>query len=395
MLPTTYRGAAVIDGVRHDAEVRLDAAQMCLVIGDAEVLSWPISALDVDGNSGGYHVRFDDDEFRFEPSVDDGFGDELHLRRRLGHVSPNGTAAAVAPRIDIEPAPATPAKRAKRNKEHLRKTSVPGRPVSPRSPGVLAGRDLRTRTAVVILAVLAVAVVAVALTTGALDREPAAVVVADPETPPAVPPTVAGVTVTAPPATTAVTVPPTTAPPVTTTPPPPTTQPPPPETTVVSTPVTSMVTVGPSLSTFEMTGDEFIARWHELMLNLNSVLVPAEVASGEGGFRFTSGTFTRVDGSTDEAGKVRRVVMRGDPSGTTIDDRNILTAMGVVIAITEPDLPPQGRRQLIEALGLDIDNPDVASLDRSLTYRDNQYALKWDSTERLIVFDIQPAPEDD
>src|SRR5690606_3854845 len=85
------------------AEVRLDAARMCLVIADTEVLSWPISGVDVDGNSGGYHVRFDGDEFRFEPSVDDGFGDELHLRRRLGDLPSNGTSATRPPVVAEAP----------------------------------------------------------------------------------------------------------------------------------------------------------------------------------------------------------------------------------------------------------------------------------------------------
>lgn len=143
-----------------------------------------------------------------------------------------------------------------------------------------------------------------------------------------------------------------------------------------------------------MTGEEFIASWRDRMLGLTPNLVPAEVGVGDAGFGFTSGPFTRVDGSTDEAGIVRRIVLRGDPSGTVRDDRHILTAIGVMIALTEPDLPPEGRRELIEALGLDIGNPNVAELDGALVYRDNQYRLFWDSSERRIVFDIQPADED-
>src|SRR5690606_5447440 len=198
--PTTYRGSAVIDGVRHEAEVRLDAARMCLVIAATAVLSWPSSGADVDGTTGGYHIRFDGDEFSIAPSVPDGFGDALHLRRRLGDLPSNGTSATRPPVVAEAPVagPSTrPERPGFRAKAHAR-----ARVQTARSAGVLTGRDLGVRTAIVILSVLALVVVTVAFATGALEFPPSRVVVAGspggpPESEPGpseVSPTVAGVT---------------------------------------------------------------------------------------------------------------------------------------------------------------------------------------------------------
>ena len=52
------------------------------------------------------------------------------------------------------------------------------------------------------------------------------------------------------------------------------------------------------------------------------------------------------------------------------------------------------RADVLEALGLDLNAPDIASLNGNLVYRGNEYRLAWDGNEQRIVFDIQPGGED-
>ena len=81
----------------------------------------------------------------------------------------------------------------------------------------------------------------------------------------------------------------------------------------------------------------------------------------------------------------------GDPSGSDIDDRRVLTALGLTVALVEPDLPPEGRRQLLAALGLDVENPVLAGLDDTLTYEGQDYALRWDDSLQKVRFEVVPS----
>lgn len=85
LLPTKYRGDAVIDGERMSAELHLDADSIRLALEpNQEILEWPILSLEVAAKSRGtYELRYGTESFIFEPNVDDGLGEEISLRRRF------------------------------------------------------------------------------------------------------------------------------------------------------------------------------------------------------------------------------------------------------------------------------------------------------------------------
>ena len=119
---------------------------------------------------------------------------------------------------------------------------------------------------------------------------------------------------------------------------------------------------------------------------------PERYAPGFHHFAFNAGPFVRIEG-TAKGGTVDRITFLGDPSGTVADDRKVLTALGLTIAMAEPELLPSGRKELLAALGLDIEEPDLAGLDGSLNYRDHRYTLRWDPEIARIVFTVGPIPE--
>jgi len=59
--------------------------------------------------------------------------------------------------------------------------------------------------------------------------------------------------------------------------------------------------------------------------------------------------------------------------------------------VVEPRLPPAGRRELMSALGLNVDNPVLDGLDDSVVYLDKHYSLWFDRDSLRIFFQVEPA----
>lgn len=374
MLPTSYRGAATIDGEGMPAELYLDADHIRLRLdSDQEILRWPIRAVEVDSTrSGDYRLQMGQESFEFAPAVDDGLGDEIALRRRF--------ADPELPVITIEHAP-TNGSEPHTIADRIREAGLSTPQRQGLFEGMLDGRDFGLRTALAVLGAIAVVAVAVAALSGAFDRTPAAPEVGAAATVPSEPaPTTVPVPTTQPPA------PATTLPATTTSLTPP---------TVAPATVTTQVATPPATSVWEMTPEELTGAWDGLTAPLGVPLSATELSSGSEEFGFDAGAYVRIEGTLGPDGLVDRVVFLGDPSGSDIDDRRVLTALGLTVALVEPDLPPEGRRQLLAALGLDVENPVLAGLDDTLTYEGQDYALRWDDSLQRVRFEVVPSPPAD
>lgn len=370
MLPTSYRGAATIDGEGLPAELYLEGDHIRLRLdNDQEVLRWPIRAVEVDSTrNGDYRLQMGQESFEFAPAVDDGLGDEIALRRRFAGPEPPVFTIEHAPTNGSEPHTIA---------DRIRQAGLS----TPRRQGffegLLDGRDFGLRTALAVLGAVAVVAVAVAALSGAFDRTPAAPEVGAAATVPAEPaPSTIPVSTTQPPA------PATTLPATTTTLTPP---------TVAPATVTTLVTTPPPTSVWEVTPEDLTAAWDGLAAPLEVPLGVTGLSTGTDDFGFDAGAYVRIEGALGPDGLVDRVVFLGDPSGSDIDDRRVLTALGLTVALVEPDLPPEGRRQLLAALGLDVENPVLAGLDDTLTYEGQDYALRWDDSLQKVRFEVVPS----
>jgi len=371
MLPTSYLGDATIDGEPVEAQLNLDAEDMRLTIGDDEVLRWPLTSLDIEvKKEGNYQLRRGDERFLFAPAVDDGLGEELALRRRF-----SGEPATE------EPGNGTIADRVREAGRGSHKRS--GRFGSVKVTSWSIGRDLSLGAAVLILGVLTVVVLGVALISGAFRSDPGTVEAADDGVGLTVPTVQESST---PPSTVPASVPPSTAPAV-----PPPTAPPPTvaDVTVTTAPPTTVVGTN-DLSAFAMTSEQLVERWDALARSLSGSLTSADAELGDETFEFVVGPFIRVRGDVGSNGLVDRFVFTGDPSGTREDDRDVLSALGISVAIVEPRLPPEGRRELISSLGLDLENPVLGELNSTFDYVDNTYHLRWDEESEILVFEVFP-----
>lgn len=385
MLPTTYRGNALIDGERVSGVLHLSSDSVRLALdNNQEILRWPIGSLQVDAHGkGSYEVRHGSESFTFEPAVDDGLEDEISLRRRFfapptEYDTPEPPAQPATPaQPEGSPPPVSP------SESIAERVAAAGRHSDGRSLLTGAGDRFRRYLLVGSLGLIVLIVIAIAITVITSD-DPDAVAAEDPmATTLPVPPTTAPA-----PASAAEPVPTTTAATRSTS------APAVAGATVTTTPPTTTTAVPPAGTIFEMAPSVFAERWDIAVGAHSSGLVSGPVQENDGEFSFDAGPFVRLQGSVQD-GTVSRFAFVGDPSGTVEDDREVLTGLGMALSLVEPRLPPEGRRELLLALGLDVENPDLGGLDSTIEYRGHSYWLRWDGGLERLVLDVRPSDDGD
>ena len=84
------------------------------------------------------------------------------------------------------------------------------------------------------------------------------------------------------------------------------------------------------------------------------------------------------------------VVLRATPTGTSEGDAQILTALGLLIGISDPTLDGPDRRALLETLGLKIQDPQLGGLDGTLNYNGLTYHLAYLADQGVIELRVTP-----
>ena len=87
----------------------------------------------------------------------------------------------------------------------------------------------------------------------------------------------------------------------------------------------------------------------------------------------------------DDTGTLRLDMV---PTGTG-SDRDILVAMGLAVAWADPTLNPEGRKNLLGALGLDVDNPQLETIGGELSRNGVKYVATVGDNQ--IRFELTPS----
>jgi hypothetical protein len=158
------------------------------------------------------------------------------------------------------------------------------------------------------------------------------------------------------------------------------------ETSVAAVPVVSTLE---GTTIFERPAYEFIARWDAAGGPINEVLeirrLPALGPFDKG---FTP--FMSLVGVVLPNGAVDEFSVVVDPSGPAEYDRIGLQALGVAIAVVDPDLSPAGRAALLGQLGLDVRAPKLDGVNGRTESRGIVYTLFYDPDTTLLTFTIAP-----
>ena len=164
-----------------------------------------------------------------------------------------------------------------------------------------------------------------------------------------------------------------------------------PTTSIVTVPTTVATTVPPppadiETPVFDLTAADFAERWNVSAASLDEALLVSPNLSNP--FSLVMTPYMTFDGILDPlSGNLR---LRATPTGTAEGDRRILVALALLIAAAEPSLTPDQRGQLVEELGLDLQDPDIATISGARTYNGLYYEMDFLEEEEVLQFTVRP-----
>lgn len=152
--------------------------------------------------------------------------------------------------------------------------------------------------------------------------------------------------------------------------------------TTEAVPETTVAPVQPTA--FVLTAPEFVKRWNETAAALNPQLALPSLLPGE--FEFQLTPYVAVAGTVGASGSVDTVTMTIDPTGPSEADAVGLQAMGMMIAVADPNLDGPGRRDLLASMGLDVSQPVLIGLDSATARGGVGYRLFYDDAAQRLFF---------
>ncbi|CAN5262426.1 hypothetical protein BH18ACT5_BH18ACT5_14670 [soil metagenome] len=152
-------------------------------------------------------------------------------------------------------------------------------------------------------------------------------------------------------------------------------------------PSTVATTLAPPMTTlFDTDLATLIERWNGLAETSEIPLqLPPDLVSP---FFLLIASNVTMEGVIDPV--AGNVTLTGTPTGTPEGDGPIITALGLLIATADPTLNGGDRRALLTQLGLDVNNPDLAGINGSLTYNGLAYRLVYDQGANSLSMIVTP-----
>jgi hypothetical protein len=132
---------------------------------------------------------------------------------------------------------------------------------------------------------------------------------------------------------------------------------------VTAGPETTTTTVAPAVNVFDLDAAGFAARWDEIGgLISPSFELPGAPTAGES-FAVSLTRFVALSGTVAADGGLTSYSVTWDTSGDGQDDRFGLNALGVAMAVADPDADGSDLRDRLAALGLDTQTGNLTDLD--------------------------------
>lgn len=141
---------------------------------------------------------------------------------------------------------------------------------------------------------------------------------------------------------------------------------------------------------FDQTVERFTEEWN---LTATTFDVPVQIRGTlePGLFESVLSRSLTLQGRTDAERKVQSLVLVIDPEADTEDDQLALSALGVAIAVANPELDREGRAAVLAEMGLDVRNPDLAAVDGETEVGRVRYSLTYYPEFTSLLFTVEPA----
>lgn len=126
---------------------------------------------------------------------------------------------------------------------------------------------------------------------------------------------------------------------------------------------------------FELNLEQLSMRWNDIAADLRLDLFIAGVPTGRR-MQVDLGTGIILYATSDPTSQRVRTLMIGAGPGQDEQAEAVLAAWGTMIALVNPELDPEERRDLLDRLGVDVERPLQLGLDMETEQGGNRYWLR-------------------
>ena len=160
---------------------------------------------------------------------------------------------------------------------------------------------------------------------------------------------------------------------------------------VVSPTVASLTTIPPTPSVFQAGLGGVADRWNEAADMLGTQAFLLEVTTANRLETQLTENLVLYGGEDPATDTVRSLMISSGPAQGE-EATAILAIWGNLIAVVNPELDPEGRRAILERLGVDLDRPLTLGLISETSEGGASYWLRSDVLDDRVLFGVQPQP---
>jgi hypothetical protein len=160
------------------------------------------------------------------------------------------------------------------------------------------------------------------------------------------------------------------------------------QTTAVSLEPTSP-NAAPPTSAFDLDPSLLVVEWNRVAREFGSQLLIRD-ALPRGSFDTQIAPLISLQGTTDDEGEVRSLVVVADPSGDTDSDQATIATWGIALTVADPTLSQGDRADILAEMGLDVRFPQLGGLDGETTRNGIRYTMKYFESFSSVLLTISP-----
>lgn len=160
-------------------------------------------------------------------------------------------------------------------------------------------------------------------------------------------------------------------------------------TTPVSLEGTSPSAAVPPTSAFDLEPSLLVVEWNRVAREFGADLLIRD-ALPRGSFDTQLAPLISLQGTTDDEGDVRSLVVVADPSGDVDSDQATIVTWGIALTVADPSLTERDRRDILAEMGLDVRFPQLGGLDGETTRNGIRYTMKFFESFSSVLLTIAP-----
>jgi hypothetical protein len=145
----------------------------------------------------------------------------------------------------------------------------------------------------------------------------------------------------------------------------------------------------PAISAFDVEPSLLVVEWNRVASRFGASVLIRD-ALPRGSFDTQLAPLISLQGTTDEQGDVRSLVVVADPSGDGDSDQLTIVTWGIALTVADPSLSELDRREILAEMGLDVRFPELGGLDGETTRNGIRYTMKYFQSFSSVLLTIAP-----